>query len=239
MGGLLLRGGFVIPERHLPELDEEDSLLDEEPDIDTVLEHLEELEETVDSEDEQKKVRRTIHLVESISLGETVNKYTTRDVAQTFVGGILLSLPLLAESGVFQIAEWLAHPVVRGIPVFLLVNVFFIFFLTYGLIYWSDFRPVRLKRILGIFPRRLVAVLLISLFTATALIVLWGRHVGGDPTLLEIFGRISVIWAAAAFGGALGDILPGESKDKEVNQLVGGVMPDDGEGKVRKEDDKE
>jgi len=224
-----------MPERHIPELDEEDTLYDEQPDVDTVLEHLEELEEAVDSEDEQKKVRRTIRLVESISLDETVNKYTTRDVAQTFVGGILLSLPLLAESGVFGIAEWLARPVVRGIPVFLLANVFFIFFLTYGLIYWSDFRPVRLKRILGIFPRRLVAVLLISLFTATSLIILWGRHVGGDPTPLEIFGRISVIWAAAAFGGALGDILPDETEEKEVDQLVGGMMSDDGEGRDRKE----
>ena len=187
-----------MPERHIPELDEEDSLLDEQPDVDTVLEHLEELEETVDSEDEQNKVR--IHLVESISLDETVNEYTTRDVAQTFVGGILLSLPLLAESGVFEIAEWLAHPVL-GVPVFVLANVFFIFFLTYGLIYWSDFRPVRLKRILGVFPRCLVAVLLISPLTATSLIVLWGRHVEVDPTPLEVFGRISVIWAAAAFGG--------------------------------------
>lgn len=227
-----------MPERHMPEFDEEDSLLDEEPNVDTVLEHLEELEETVDSEDEQKKVRRTIHLVESISLDETVNEYTTRDVAQTFVGGILLSLPLLAESGVFEIAEWLARPVFRGIPLFLIANVFFIFFLTYGLIYWSDFRPVRLKRILGIFPRRLVAVLFISFFTATSLIVLWGRHVGGDPTPLEVFGRISVIWAAAAFGGALGDILPGESEEKEVNQVVGGVMSDNGEGRGREEDGK-
>ncbi len=226
-----------MPERHLPEL-EKDNPLGQEWDVDTVLEHLEELEETVDSEDEQKKVRRTIHLVESISLGETVNEYTTRDVAQTFVGGILLSLPLLAESGVFEIAEWLASPVFGGIPLFLIANVFFIFFLTYGLIYWSDFRPVRLKRILGIFPRRLVAVLSISFFTATSLIVLWGRHVGGDPTPLEVFGRISVIWAAAAFGGALGDILPGESEEKEVNQVVGGVMSDDGEGRGREEDGK-
>ncbi len=197
-----------MPERHVPELEEEGSILDEQPDIDTVLEHLEELEETVDSEDEQKKVRRTIHLVESISPDETLNKYTTRDVAQTFVGGILLSLPLLVEDGVFEIAKWLTETVVVGVPVFLTLNVIFIIFLTYGLIYWSDFCPVRLKKIQGIFPRRLVAVLLISLFTATSLIVLWGRHVVGDPTPLEIFGRISVIWAATAFGGALGDILP-------------------------------
>lgn len=215
-----------MPGRHIGS-DEGVSPLKRETDVDTVLEHLKDLEDTVDNEEEIKKVRRTIQLVESISLDESINKYTTHDVAQTFVGGILLSLPLLAESGVFAIAEWLAHPVVGGTPLFLLANVFFIFFLTYGLIYWSDFRPVRLKRILGIFPRRLVAVLIISLFTATCLVFLWGRHVGGDPTPLEIFGRISVIWAAAAFGGALGDILPGESQDKEVDQLLGGVMLDD------------
>ena len=49
----------------------------------------------------------------------------------------------------------------------------------------------------------------------------WTRHVYQYPTTLEQFSCVTVIWAAAALGAALGDILPGESKGQDLVELVG------------------
>ena len=194
----------------------------DEPDVEYLMEHLERLEETVDAPEERDQVRRTMRVARRIStpdhLERRIRKFTTRDVAEAFVGGILLSLPLLVEDGVFEIAEWFLETTVAGVPVVLVANVAFIVVLTTGLIYWADIRDVQVTNpLFGVIPRRLVGVLLVSFLTAAFLLVLWGRHLGDDPaSTLEIFGRVTVIWAAAAFGAALGDILPGESRGYDL-----------------------
>lgn len=191
-------------------------------DIDQLLTELETLKETVDDPTEREQVREAMKVAQNLPRTERakrrIKKYTTRDVAEGFVGGILLSLPLLVEDGVFEIAEWFLETVVFGIPLFLVANIGFIMLMVYGLLYWSDIRNVKDPNpILGVIPRRYVGVLLISLVTAAFLLVLWGRHVEEDPaSTLEVFGRVTVIWAAAAFGAALGDILPGESRGHDV-----------------------
>ncbi|WP_342776374.1 hypothetical protein [Natronomonas salsuginis] len=89
--------------------------------------------------------------------------------------------------------------------------------MTISLLYHADFRDVHIHRpTLGFLLRRLTAVIVISLFTAAFTMTLWGR-VGdwSDPAV--VFARISVVWTAAAFGGALGDILPGESEGADIN----------------------
>jgi len=55
-----------------------------------------------------------------------ITKYTSRDMAESFVGAVLFSLPLLVEGGVFEIAGWLAGTSVAGVPVFLLAHVAFV-----------------------------------------------------------------------------------------------------------------
>lgn len=198
-----------------------------EPDIDDLLRKLDRLQDTVDAPHEREKVRQTISLVErmpgSQAFTTRITKYTTRDIAESFVGGILLSLPLLVEDGVFDIAEWFASALVGGVPVFLLGNIAFVLVMTWGLLYYADFRDLQDPNpILGFLPRRLVAVLLISLVVAVGTMVLWGRLFEGDPTPVEAVGRVTVIWAAAAFGAALGDILPGESSGQDVSERLGG-----------------
>ena len=195
--------------------------------IDEVLEQLDELEETVDTEAELEEVADVRQAIERLPggafVGERIERYTTRDVAESFVGSILISLPLLVEDGVFDIADhFLAHTI-AGVPVWLVANVAFVVALTWGLLYWADFRDVRNTRpVLGVVPRRLVGVLAISLFTATLTMTLWGRvDDWADP--MVAFARISVIWAAAAFGAAIGDILPGESRGTDLGDIPGGV----------------
>lgn len=195
---------------------------DSKPDIDRLLEQLEQLEETVDDHDERAKVRETMRTARRIPgsgfVGKHISKYTTRDMAEALVGGILLALPLLVEDGVFQIARWFLSTTVWGIPVLLVGNVTFIVLLTIGLVYWSDIREVQVTNpILGFVPRRLVGILTVTFLTSAFLFVFWGRHVANQPaSTLELFSSITVVWAAAAIGGALGDILPGESKGHDI-----------------------
>lgn len=193
-----------------------------EAEVEELLDQLEELEGIVDEPEELEQVRETMSVARRIPgsslFSERIQRYTTHDIAEAFVGGVILSLPLLVEDGVFDIARWFLRHTVLGLPVLLLGNVLFILGLTIGLIYWSDFRQVEVTEpVLGLIPRRLVGVLSISLLTATGLFVLWGRHVAGNPNgMTEILARLSVVWAAAAFGGALGDILPGEGSGTNV-----------------------
>mgnify|MGYP000574255204 CR=1 FL=1 len=187
-------------------------------DLETLRSRLEALEGTVDAPHERAEVQRTIRLVDRIpssAVGDRIRKFTRRDIAEAFVGSVLISLPMLVEDGVFDIAEhFVETPVLFGLNAVLVVVV------TAGVLYYAEFRKVSVYRpILGIVPRRLFAVLVVSFLTATCAMTLWGRLGGwSDPAVA--FGRISVVWTAAAFGAALGDILPGESSGADINDEI-------------------
>ena len=207
----------------------------EEPDIDDLLAQLDALENAVDEGHERERVRETISLVERMpgsgAFTTRISKYTGRDIAQSFVGGIVFALPLLVEGGVFEIAAWFATARVGGLPVYLAGHVCFVVGVTTGLLYYADFRDVQVYRpILGIVPRRLVGVLGVAFLVSAGLMVLWGRLFIEDPTGLEAFARVTVVWGGASFGGALGDILPGESTGRDVSEHfeeLGDVFGDD------------
>ncbi len=190
-------------------------------DLDQIRSQLKELEETVDEPHERHEVRRTIHLVDrlpSTAVRARIRKFTRRDIAEAFVGSILISLPLLVEDGVFDIADhFVANPIFFGL------NTAFVVVMTAGLLYYAEFRRVSVHRpLFGVVPRRLAVILLISLMTATFTMTIWGRVDGwSDPAVTA--GRISVIWAAASFGAALGDILPGESTGADINDEIGAI----------------
>lgn len=192
--------------------------------IDDVFDKLDTLEETVDTPEERKKVdhvRQTLEEVPSRHfVSDQIEHYTVRDVAEGFIGSILFSLPLLVEDGVFDVANHLVSVTAFGLPVWLLGNVLFILAMTWVLLYWTDFKDVRVRDPLGGFlPRRVLGVLLISLLTATVTMTMWGRAGGwSDPTLA--FARVTVIWTGAAFGAALSDILSGPSSGTTLGEII-------------------
>lgn len=153
--------------------------------------------------------------------GHVIKKYTTRDIAEAVVGSILLSLPLLVEDGVFDIADFFVETTVLGVPgVFLALNALFVILITIGLLYWADFQKIVPKRpFFGFIPRRLVGVLVISFMTSTMMMTMWGRVEGWEDPAIAL-ARISCIWAAAAFGAALGDILPGPSQGVDISEKL-------------------
>jgi uncharacterized membrane protein len=187
---------------------------EENADIEDVVRHLERLSETVDDEEERKEVRRAIGMVEGLPFAAAIEKYTTRDIAQAFVGSIVFSMAFLVEDGVYVIARHFLQD-----PVFLVGNVFFVVVVASGLLYWSDIRDVRVHRpLLGFIPRRLLGVLVVSFATAAVTMGLWGRLEG--VTLGTALARVTVVWTAASFGAALGDILPGHSEGEDINDVL-------------------
>ena len=191
-------------------------------DVEHVLAELDVLESQIVDAEKLAKVRRVRHLVEHVPGSNRIQKYTTRDMGEAFIGGLVFSVPLLVEDGVFEIAEWFVDVTIGPIPIFLTINVLIVLAITTGLLYAIDFREVQISNpIFGIIPRRLVGILVISFLCAAGMMLLWGRLHAEDPTVLEAFGRITVIWASAALGAVLADILPGESKGEDVSNLIG------------------
>lgn len=210
-------------ERTSPEVDPET----DEVAVDELIEHLQDLEAAVDSGAERREVRRVAAMARRLDVderlfGQPIRKYTTRDMAEAFVGSVLFSVPLLVEGGVFEIAAHFLQHVVFGVPVYLAANVVFVFLLTSGLIYWADIQRVHIRtHILGVpVPRRLFGVLIISLLTVTAMMTLWGRVDGWTDPAVAV-ARIVVVWTVASFGAALGDLLPGESSAPDIAEEIG------------------
>ena len=202
----------------------------EEPTAAEVVEELESLEESVDSADERRKARRIRRLGEQLyqleqeALGnveERIQRYTTRDVVEAFVGSTIFSLPLLVEGGVQEIGEHFATTLVYGVPVFFLANIAFVGVVTGGMLYYAEFREVELTFVFGVVPRRLAAVLVISFLTAAGTMALWARLDLGQPFVAVC--QVSVVWTAGAFGAGLGDILPGESEGEDVGEVLGSL----------------
>jgi len=192
-----------------------------ETEVNEVLGELKRLEQNVSKPEYQDEIRRVRKMLERTPGTKTIDKYTSRDVGEAFVGALLFSLPLLVEDGVFEIAEWFVEFMVGPIPIFLAINTVFIVAITTGLLYAVDIREVKIVNpVFGFIPRRLVGILAVSLGCAFGMMLLWGRLHAGDPSTLEAIARVTVIWAAAALGAVLADVLPGESKGKDISDLV-------------------
>lgn len=150
------------------------------------------------------------------TFGDRIESYTARDLAEAFVGSVVFAVPFLVEDGVFAVATHLQAGVVSRIPVLLLANAGFVLGMILALVYWAGPQDVKISRpLLGFIPRRLLGIALVSACTAAVLLLLWGR-IGTWQTLGTAIARISVVWPLAAFGAALGDVLPGESSGPDL-----------------------
>lgn len=154
--------------------------------------------------------------------GDRIRKYTGRDVVEAFVGTVFFAIPFLVEDGVFDVAEFFLGVRVFGFPVFFLVNAAFVLAMIAGLTYWAGPQDVRVHRpIFGIVPRRLVGVSVVSFLTAALLMTMWGRVDSWTDPVVAV-ARISAVWTIGSFGATLGDILPGESSGRDINDKISG-----------------
>lgn len=204
-------GGDLIEAEHLT-----DSAL-----VVALHEQFDELEAAVATAADRRKVQQLRHeAVQSAlngALGDRIQKYTARDIAEWFVGSIFFSVPFLVEDGVFEVADFFLTFRVASFRIFFLVNVAFVLLMVSALVYWTGPQEVYVSRpILGIVPRRLFGIAVVSFLTAAALMTMWGR-VGNWADPVVALARISVVWTVASFGAALGDVLPGESSGEDIN----------------------
>lgn len=147
---------------------------------------------------------------------EGIRKYTSRDIAEAFVGSIFFSIPFLVEDGVFDVAAYFLSFRLVGFPVFFIANTTFVLGMVGVLVYWAGPRDVTVSRpLFGIVPRRMVGISIVSFLTAAALMTMWGRIAWAEPVVAV--ARVSVVWSVASFGAALGDVLPGESSGDDIN----------------------
>jgi uncharacterized membrane protein len=204
-------------------------MADEDSTPTEVLERLESLEESVSSPEERKRARRIRRLAEGVlrferqaigNVERNIQRYTTRDVLEAFIGSTIFSLPLVVEGGVLEIGEHFATSLIYGLPVYFLANLAFVAVITAGLLYYAEFREVEVLYLFGFIPKRLVGVLVISFVTAGATMALWGRIDASQPFLTLC--QISVVWTAGAFGAGLGDILPGENEAEKIGDFFDG-----------------
>jgi uncharacterized membrane protein len=189
----------------------------EEVAVEEIRSQLAELEATVDDDAERREVRGVISLLDRLpepSVSEGIRKFTRRDIAEATVGAIIISIPMLVEDGVFDIAAYLLST-----PALFLVNAAFVVLMAISLLYFADFREVIVNRpIFGLVPRRLASVLVVAFLTAAFTMTLWGRIDWTNPSVA--LARVSVVWTVASLGAALGDILPGESSGTDINDEI-------------------
>ncbi|MFB6254437.1 MAG: DUF2391 family protein [Halobacteriaceae archaeon] len=189
--------------------------------IEELYEQFNDLEATVQTDAKRKAIQeirsRTHDATTDRGLNERIKKYTSRDIAEAFVGSIFFMIPLTVEDGVFEVANHLLSLQVGSIPVFLLLHAVFVLITITTLVYWAGPNNVVISRpIFGIIPRRLVGIATVSFLTAGAMMTMWGRVLNWQQPLIGV-ARVSVVWTVAAFGASLGDILPGESSGDDIN----------------------
>ncbi|MFC7058286.1 DUF2391 family protein [Halovenus salina] len=169
-----------------------------------------------DRQEVERLREQTVDAALDDGFGDRIQKYTSRDVAEAFVGSIFFAIPFLVEDGVFDVAEFFLSFQVGSFPVFFFVNTVFVLAMILALVYWAGPQDVQINRpILGFIPRRVVGIALVSFLTAGALMTMWGRVEWSEPVVA--LARISVVWTVASFGASLGDILPGESSGDDIN----------------------
>ncbi|MFB6156235.1 MAG: DUF2391 family protein [Haloferacaceae archaeon] len=182
--------------------------LDEDPDLGDVFDRLEELAATVDSAAEREHVEETMRLTAEASqsdaaFGQVIWGFDRGDAAEAFLGSFLFGIPMAVEGGTQEVGAFLADR-----PLLLAGTAAFAVTLVVGVLYVADIQDVRVRnRILGLFPRRLVGVLGISLLLAAAMLTAWGRITWATP--VPALSNVVVAFTPMAVGAALGDILPG------------------------------
>jgi len=181
---------------------------DEEPDIGDIFDQLEELAETVDTDEERGKVEEAMRVAteaqgSDAAFGRVIWGFDRADAAEALLGAFLFGVPMAVEGGTQEIGEFLVDR-----PLLLAGTAVFAVALTTGVLYVAEIQDVRVKnRLFGIVPRRLASVLVLSLLMATVMLTAWGRVDWADPALA--LANVVVAFVPMSVGAALGDILPG------------------------------
>jgi hypothetical protein len=175
--------------------------------VDDLLDELEVLERSVQSDANRDRVRETMRLARDLDTGPTFGRVITgfdrHDAAEALVGSVVFGIPMVIESGTLEAGVYVSTH-----PAYFVGTLCFGISLVVGLLYVAEVQEVRIvDPIFGVIPRRLLGVLTIAAATAVVMMTGWGRVSWTTPWLATC--QVSVCFVGMAIGGALGDILPG------------------------------
>lgn len=179
----------------------------ESPDIDDLLDHLEDMEATADTHEEREQVREAMRVARRVDtggvFGRVIRGFDRGDLTEAMLGSLIFGVPMAVEDGTLAAGEFVATR-----PAFLAGTLLFTAWVVIGILYVADIQDVQVHRpLLGIVPRRLVGVLGVSFLMGILLFTAWGRIDWSDPWIA--FSQVVVAYLPMAIGAALGDILPG------------------------------
>lgn len=178
---------------------------DPEPDIEDVLEELEELADMVDSSAERRQVREAMWTASRVRSTGLVNGFRSafgsRDAGEALVGSFLLGIPMVVEGGTLEVGEYIATS-----PAHIGVTVAFGLTITLGILHAGRFEEVEADMLFGFIPVRLVSIVGIAAAMALFLMTVWGRVDWAQPWVAASQTVITAI--VMAVGAAVGDVLP-------------------------------
>lgn len=163
--------------------------------IEDLLEDLEELDESADSPEERRVIRRITNQVKGLSGGSI---FGIDDLAQQIVGGFILAAPFVVTEEVWNLAagmNWIQW----------VVTVFIVLGIGYGTLYRADDdRDVEREDSVGGLPIRFVSLVFISYLSVTLLAFVFDapNTFGAAPATtvraISIGAMFSVVGAATA-----------------------------------------
>jgi len=176
-----------------------------EPDIDDVLDELEELEGLVDSDAEREQVREAMRTARRAGrrrvVGRIRDSFDVRDAGEAVVGSFVFGIPMVVEGGTLEIGEDIAG----SAPALALTGLLGLT-IVWGVLHAARFEAIEADLLLGVIPIRLVSIVFIAGSLSFGLMTLWARVDWGDPAVA--FAQCLVTGVVMAVGASLGDVLP-------------------------------
>lgn len=167
----------------------------EEDEIEELIDDLEELEETADSQEERWILRRTVDQFNRLAERRI---FGVDDVAQQVVGGFILSAPFVVTEEVWHLAAAMGW-------VQLAITVFMVVTIGYGTLYRAtEDRDADREESIGGLPLRFVSLIIISYLSVAILAFVfaapWTFGAGPVTTVkaISIGAIFSVVGAATA-----------------------------------------
>ena len=180
---------------------------DDPPEMVDLIDELEALAETVDTDAERKRVVEILAVARRVRtgtvFGRVIRGFDRGDAAEALLGSLVFGIPMIIESGTLEIGEYVATR-----PAFFAGTLALGVAIVYGIIYVADIQHVEVvDPLLGVIPRRFAGVVSIAFLTALVLMTAWGRVDWSEPAVA--LAQVSVVFVGMGIGAALGDILPG------------------------------
>jgi uncharacterized membrane protein len=171
-----------------------------EQEVEALIDELKELQQTVDSPEERRVVRRTIRTLDRLAGGRM---FGLDDIAQQTVGGFVLSAPFVVTGEVWDLAaemNWIQW----GITVLMVVSI------GYGALYRvAQQHDADSEESIAGLPLRFVSLVLVSYLSVTILTFVFAAPTTFGATPGTTLKAVSISAIFAVVGAATADSLFG------------------------------